>query len=120
MLIQTIANPMTLHAAAGDRVTIVTQVSGETVNEPTFSYNGARLQVRQFLGLPGVQFTVLPGAKELSLTCMFTSANGGSYRLSEILANLPHRLTPLEPAFPQTLPTGAPAGEVAIFTVIGQ
>lgn len=119
MLIQTIANPMTLHGAAKDRVTIVTRVTGDTVNEPTFSYDGARLDVRQFLGLPGVQFTVLPGAKELALTLTFTSVKGSSYQLAELLGQ-PPQLSPLQPIFPQTLPTGAPAGEVAIFTVIGQ
>jgi hypothetical protein len=119
MLIQTIANPMTLHAAAKDRVTIVTRVTGETVNEPSFNYNDARLDVGQFLGLPGVQFTVLPGAKPLALTFTFSSAQGSSYQLSELLGQ-PPQLIQLQPIFPQTLPTGVPAGELVIFTVIGQ
>jgi hypothetical protein len=120
MLIQTIADPMTLHAAARNRITVVTQVIGDTVNEPTFSYDGELLNVRTFLGLPGVQFTVLPGAKELTVTFTFSSARGSSYQMSEVLGNPLAHLSPMPPVFPQTLPTGAPAGEVAIFTVIGQ
>jgi hypothetical protein len=118
MIIQTITDPMTLHVAAEDRITIVTQVSGDTVNQPTFSYDGNLLDVQQFLGLPGVQFTVRAGAKELALTFTFSSAGGSTYQLSEVLGGPPARLSPLEPVFSQTLPSGAAAGEVAIFTVV--
>jgi len=113
MLIQTTTDPMTLHTSSGYRTTVVTQVSGNTVNEPAFSYAGALLTLDRFLGLPGVQFTVLPGAKPLAVTFTLTGAAGSSYQMFEILGNPPARMSALQPVF-------ARSGEVALFTVIGQ